>query len=279
MMHLKVVSRVALLISVCCISFLSNCQVEGQFVEIEVKDKVADVLIYSGHIQSGSSQDTIYLLTTHDQLIKIPYTEVIALSTEKGRLSNISDDESKDYDWEIEERDPSDVYKFREKGLYFSIGPDINISTDDNLEVYTGADMTVGYRINRKLGFGVGVGLRKWTYDLSPNTILQTFVEARGFLNQQKVSPYYRVRLGYGNTLRSPDNVNNLFFRRSFESSDGGLYFSPGIGLRFLGNSKFQFNLETGLNHQEMTYYFNEGQLRQRDYKFNRHYISISFMY
>ena len=82
---------------------------KGQYVEVEARDNIADVLIYSGHIQEGTNKDTLYLLTMHNILVKIPYSDIIAMSTEKGKLSESTSSKMKksrneeDHDWEIEE--------------------------------------------------------------------------------------------------------------------------------------------------------------------------------
>ena len=115
------------------------------------------------------------------------------------------------------------------------------------------------------IGVGAGVGLRKWTYEVSPNNVGHVYGEARGFFSPTKVSLYYRLKAGYGNSIGG--SVSR--FRSGFDSSDGGLYLSPGIGIRFLGNSQFQLNLETGLNHQRITYYGTDFGSVERNYKFN----------
>ncbi len=255
-----------------------DAQSTGQYLEVETRDNVADVLIYSGLISEGTSKDTLYLLTKNEVIVKIAYADILNMSTQKGQLTNPSiRDKTDDSDWEIEEHEVKEKYAFKEKGMYLVGGVDLNFKTEDFVEGFPGAEITMGYRFNRKIGLGVGLGLRKWTYDLRPNNVGHIFAEARGFFSKTKVSPYYRLRVGYGDIVGG--TPNNIFFNEGYESSDGGLFLSPGIGIRFLGNSKFQMNLETGWAHQQTTYYNTDFGALERKYKFDRHYIGISLMY
>jgi|GEM_PF-6203408 len=246
----------------------------GQYAEIEVSDKVAEAVIYTGYIQEGTNQDTIYLLTKMDILVKIPYADVISMSTKKGSLTD-KDNRNGSYNWEIDDNtEVEEPYAFREKGIYANLGVDVNIETSNFVTVLPGAEFAVGYRFNRFLSLGAGFAFRRYTEDIFPNGIGTGFVETRGFIFKKKVSPYYRFAVGYGKPMGSGRE-----FRSSYDSSDGGMYYGAGIGLRLLGNSTIQINIETGYRNQKATYYnLNFGPF-ERNYSFNKHYIGVSMMY
>ena len=113
-------------------------------------------------------------------------------------------------------------YHFREKGWYQ------NSSGFLNMSFFGGAGIhhVMGYRFNRMLGVGLGMGIESNDLQRSRN-IVPVYAEVRGFFLPKKITPYYAVKLGYGFALA------NQFIGTA--EAKGGLHFSPEIGIRFGG--------------------------------------------
>ncbi len=247
----------------------------GLFVTVEVNDVDADVLIYSGYISEGTNQDTLYLLTKSDNVIQIPTARIISMKSEQSELKKENNSPSKT----IPERNENKrkyiperrvVYK-HEKGLYFNLGFDASFQTSDFFDIYGGAEAVVGYKFSQYAYIGAGFGYRAWTYDVWPAGVGTVFGEIRGYFLEKDVSPYYRLRVGYGNSWHGGEG--------NFRSSNGGLFVSPSIGIRLIDGALFHMNIETGLHHQEIDYIDLEFGSFERQYTFNRHFIGLSFMY
>lgn len=242
-------------------------------VEIEVKDPIADRIVYTGQIQDGTSKDTIYLQTDKEYLVKIPRTRVVKMRT----LSEDGEESTSSYrdDRPIPVYNEKEAYSFKEKGFYAALNPVLNIKSRSGFEVHAGAELVAGHRFSRMLGVGLGVYVGSYSWRLRPNTIGGVFAEARGFFLPKKVSPYYRAKIGYGTSIARETS----FGLSDFDSADGGLLAGAGVGLRMLGNSKIQLNLETGWNFQHITYNNLTSGAEFREYKFHRHYIGFGIMF
>ena len=111
-------------------------------------------------------------------------------------------------------------YAFKEKGLYNTFSCFVNISDPGGV----GLSYSIGHRLNRLLGLGGGFGIE--TNDFFNNRDqIPLFVEARGFLKPEKITPYYALKLGYAFPMTN-DFSNNI-------SAKGGIYVSPELGIRF----------------------------------------------
>jgi hypothetical protein len=250
-----------------------NTMEKGLFVKVEVSDPAADLLIYSGHIIEGTNCDTLYILTKFNRVVRIPFSDIITIETNQSKPRIIERDEEREnekIEERVEEREEN-VYGFEETGIYISAGPDISFVDNGFLEAFPGIELTAGYKFKRMLALGVGVARRDWTYDVWPSRVGHVFGEIRGFFLPKNSSPYYRVKVGYGNAWTGVDG--------NFNSAKGGLYFSPSVGIRLFGGALFKMNIETGLNHQEITYLDLDFGSFERKYTFNRHYIGISMMF
>jgi len=133
-------------------------------------------------------------------------------------------------------------YSFKEKGFYQTVEVSVvgNATTGGLSATYS-----AGHRFSRWIGVGGGVGITGYDIGWGLN-VIPLFVEARGFLTQTKVSPYYAVRFGYGIALTNA--VNNI------SEAKGGYLFNPQIGLRFGGGKNVSFYTGLGLNFQRATY-------------------------
>ena len=87
-----------------------------------------------------------------------------------------------------------------------------------------------GYQFNRYVGAGLGLGVDH--YD--DYSALPLFLEAKGYLFDRKVTPFYFVDLGYAFAWKNGNIGNNY---QNFEV-DGGFGWQLGLG--------YQFNFEQG---------------------------------
>lgn len=135
-------------------------------------------------------------------------------------------------------------YQFRENGLYHNASAFIHTSSR---AVGAGISYAAGYRFNKYLGLGGGIGFETNEFGEGRN-IIPIFAEVRGFLLSKKISPYYAIKAGYGAALR-----NEEF---SLIGVEGGLYLSPEIGVRFGGGSAVSYfvGLEYKLLNATYTY-------------------------
>lgn len=131
-------------------------------------------------------------------------------------------------------------YAFKEKGWYQNSSGFVNIS------FYSGAGIhhAMGYRFNRKLGIGMGLGIESNDFSTTRN-IVPVYAEARGFLLPKKITPYYALKLGYGFALKDES--------RFVTDASGGLYVSPEIGVRFGGEISYYLGLEYKLQNASFT--------------------------
>jgi len=132
-------------------------------------------------------------------------------------------------------------YSFKEKGWYQ------NSSGFINLSFYSGAGIhhAMGYRFNRMLGVGLGVGIESNDFTTTRN-IVPIYAEARGFLLPRKISPFYALKLGYGIALKDES--------RFITDAVGGIYISPELGVRFgSGDVSYYLGLEYKLQNATFT--------------------------
>lgn len=262
---------VCFVLLICFVSNQSFAQVDdkGLFVRVETKGVDADYIRYSGYISDGTNRDTLYLTTRSLRVVRIPFSSILKMESKRGIEMRKELDEERGE--AIAEREREDEYVFREQGLYAVLGTEFNFESSNGTELHPAFDATIGYKFNRLFALGIGGSIRSWTYDVWPNAVGHIYLEARGWLLKKGNSPYYRMQIGYGNSWGGGNG--------NYQDSNGGLYYSPAIGIRLINSKIMQLNLETGFNHQEITYLDLDFGSFERNYKMNRHYVGISMMY
>lgn len=132
-------------------------------------------------------------------------------------------------------------YAFKETGWYQNTSGFFNLSFNGG----AGIHHAMGYRFNRMLGVGIGLGVE--THDFSTiRNIVPIYTEARGFLLKQKISPYYAIKIGYGFALKDES--------RGTTKASGGFHFSPEFGVRFgAGDVSYYLGIEYKIQNATYT--------------------------
>jgi hypothetical protein len=120
---------------------------------------------------------------------------------------------------------------FKERGWYHFTRASVLGSTDD---IDFGLQHSSGYKFNRFINVGVGVGMDKMSYLRSQTvTTYPVFAEIRGFLTPNRLSPFYAIGGGYaftGAVPESADNINRWW--TTSENWEGGWMAQGHIGYR-----------------------------------------------
>lgn len=149
-------------------------------------------------------------------------------------------------------------YRFRETGLYQSFSMFLNTSFLGGM----GAHYSIGHRVNRMLGIGVGLGIESnevgaW------RAVVPLTLEARGFFKPAKISPYYAIKAGYGFAVQDGEF--------SFAKATGGLHLSPELGLRFgSGQVCPYFGVQYKIQKASYLYSWNPDEFRNDQITYRR---------
>ena len=164
-------------------------------------------------------------------------------------------------------------YQFSENGFYNETNLSILAidSRTDDLPAF-GLSTVFGKQFNRKIGAGIGVGLDHYAIS-SYELIYSIFGEARGYLNDQNVSPYYTLRFGYGIPGR----------REQLLSARGGIMVSPSIGYRLGASEHLNMTVSVGYNFQSASYTYQGNQwLREtieEQIRYKRMFLRIGLLF
>lgn len=133
--------------------------------------------------------------------------------------------------------------QFNEPGLYsalsmgFSAGPKAGF----------GMTHAVGHRFSRLLGAGGGIGVDIFDFN-ADRRFVTVFAEARGFLLDRNISPYYLVRAGYGFAMKGTTFGET--------ERNGGAMWNAEIGYRFGGWRQVNFFMGLGFRYQYASYLY-----------------------
>jgi len=153
-------------------------------------------------------------------------------------------------------------YAFKEEGFYQVISGFMNPAATGGL----GHNYAAGYRFNRLLGVGIGTGIE--THDIvSIRNLIPLFVEVRGFVLPNKVSPYYAFKLGYAFALN--DGTSGL------ERARGGISIGPEAGGRF-GARRVNFFLGAEFKYQRASWTYAWGWDGQGEYTDDMRYRRLN---
>jgi hypothetical protein len=195
--------------------FLFSGNVFGQ---TEEKNIVDVVWLKDGSKLSGTILK--WELTRGMEFKLITGAEIILTKADIARVfQDIPFSAQDETDWRARVRGPR-PYNFKEEGMYHTFSGFLNFSVSGG----AGLHYSIGHRFNRLLGVGIGTGIE--THDFNNNRdILPVYAEARGFLLEKKITPYYAFKIGYGFALKDEQNFTT--------EAKGGIHFSPEVGVRF----------------------------------------------
>jgi hypothetical protein len=162
----------------------------------------------------------------------------------------------------------------RDQGFYGMFTPMLNVGqTRWSSIVNGGVQIINGYRFNRYLGAGGGIGL-----EVFDNWVVNPlFAEVRGHLIKGEITPFYHAGLGYGATILNEST--------EWSSVNGGLLLQGGLGLAtYLGGSSF-FTFGIGLRQQNLSekrtnWWWNQEPVTiVNRHKFNRIVFNIGILF
>lgn len=136
------------------------------------------------------------------------------------------------------------AYRFKEKGLYYSIKTQIikgNAGGRARNVYGLGLSASAGMRYSRWFSIGAGVGFDNYIWDSGEN-LVPLFLETTSFLSASNTSLFTNVQAGY--SLAFTDD------ERLITEAKGGLMLYPAIGLRF-GKFDTKYTLDLGYKFQK----------------------------
>jgi len=102
-----------------------------------------------------------------------------------------------------------------------------------------------GYRFNRKVSAGLGVG---FSYYNDPLSLLPLFIDFKYLFPADKISPFFFLKSGYNISLLTDTET-------AVNSHSGGLLLNPGLGLQFETDGKLSWQVSAGYNLDRATYF------------------------
>lgn len=138
-----------------------------------------------------------------------------------------------------------------DKGYYVSIVAGKSLGNGDFGAPEPGLSIsgTAGYHFHRLLGVGAGASLS--TFGLYP--FVPVYANIRGYLLKSSTSLFYDLNVGYGFALPSVVHAN-FWGQQGTNTSQGGLYLRPSIGIRFASTRRTHVVMDFGYEIQFAKY-------------------------
>lgn len=108
-----------------------------------------------------------------------------------------------------------------------------------------GAHIVGGYRFNRFIGVGLGLG-----FDGYGDYFVPLMLDLRGIALKKRISPVYAFQAGYGFPAGGEPDANGEFVTVERE---GGMMIYPSVGVRFETRRNVAFIFDVGAKLQNMT--------------------------
>ncbi len=153
------------------------------------------------------------------------------------------------------------TYDFRERGFYVSAAYAMSFGRNKNglgAHIGVGLQASAGHLFQRKLGIGGGLAYDSYYLKDGNASVLAAFGELRGYLSKRRVSEFFTLAVGYGQPMKTNNQI--IVNRR------GGVFIQPTIGLRFGASARYNFFAELGARFQEVRYDFSN-QWIENNYK------------
>jgi len=185
-----------------------------------------------GVVTNWVYKEALYLKTNSGQIFEFPADQIDKVVQKS--LVNISSGEE---------------YTFKESGIYYAWRGQALVGNNGDRNMETpgyGFSFLAGYRLNRLIGAGLGVGYDKYIDDTGEE-VIPVFAEFSGYVSPSNTSLSYSLALGYGFA-----RVNDEY---GIIHAKGGLLVYPAIGVR-LGQSRIKYTIDLGYKFQkaEFTY-------------------------
>lgn len=195
-----------------------------------------------GYIQKWDFETKLYLKTQSGSIYEFPADKIDKV-VQRSLI-------------EIESAQSS--YTFQETGKYFHWRGQGLIGNEGQRANDTpgyGFSFLAGYRLNRFMGAGIGIGYDKFIDD-SGEELIPIFAEFSGYAIPQNTSFSYSLGLGY-----SLARTNNDF---GIIDSKGGVLVYPAVGVRF-GKGTLKYTMDIGYKFQKASFtYLNQWDGRTR---------------
>lgn len=194
-----------------------------------------------GYIQKWDYETTLYLKTKSGSIYEFPADKVDKVV--QKTLINLQS---------------VNTYSFNETGRYFHWRGQGLIGNDGQRAKETpgyGFSFLAGYRLNRFIGAGIGVGYDKFIDD-SGEELIPIFAEFTGYALPQNTSFSYSLGVGYSLARTNADY--------GIIDAKGGLLIYPAVGVRF-GSGTLKYTMDIGYKFQKANFtYLNpwDGQTR-----------------
>lgn len=110
-------------------------------------------------------------------------------------------------------------------------------------EVISGLGITniTGKQFSKHLGLGLGISYNAMYVGAGEN-LMPIFIDARGYLKEKKVSPYYNIGIGYNFTFKNEE--------KRIVDTKGGIMIRPAIGFK-VGSAENAFMIDLGINFSQ----------------------------
>ncbi|MBK0402661.1 hypothetical protein I5M27_06670 [Adhaeribacter sp. BT258] len=153
----------------------------------------------------------------------------------------------------------------------------------ENTSFYTGLQTINGYRFNKHISAGIGVGVDQYFYEnynengyKTGETYLPVFTDMRVHFGKGKTQPFFSQAVGYMFCIRQLTE-----FRDSeYYNNIGGIMINPAFGVTTALSEKTALNFSLGYRFQEVTiknipyYYYNSYPFYQ-SVTWSAHYLTL----
>lgn len=231
---------------------------------LKAQNKISDDKIAVVILESGTKLEGEIINWRIDESITLAMAWGDTLTFMQGRIKSISQKSA----LKAKRAD----YNFNETGIYYNIRTHLITGNEGNRAngVFgMGVSVSSGYRFNRFIGLGMGVGFDQYIWD-SGEQLVPVFAEVTGFLNESNTSIYYNLQLGYA--FASEDQDYGL------TDAKGGWMIYPNAGIRWGAQDvKFMFGAGYKFQDAQFTYSspWNFGERSVQDLLYKRLCINL----
>lgn len=187
--------------------------------------------VFRGKITSYDPNDLLRIVTWSGVDMQISSNTVLKIIQECSGLKSRK-----------EQRD----YTFRERGWYHFSRAALTFSIDN---VGYSLQHSSGYKFNRFLSVGAGIGLENYTPGGNDPVTIPLFAEIRGYLTQQRISPFYALGAGWSVIGKEQRAIDFWGWENNIQEWKGGWLAQGQVGYR-IGNHFMTF---IGIRLQRLT--------------------------